>query len=608
MEETTILKVLENPWIQRIITKLFTKGKAILGDLSEKERIRWGKVFENYLKKTNENFSKTKTLLYRNIPVDIYEFYECIFLEKREKISINTQKIANVLNEGHKILITGLGGVGKTILMKHLFLNTIKTTEFIPVLIELRRINGKVNADFNLHEYIVKLLQEYGLSLSEKYYDYTFDEGYYVFLFDGYDEVEDKLKIVLKEEITKFSFKYNKNYFIISSRPLNEFISWENFLELKSLHLNKEQAISMIKKLKYDDEVKERFSKTLENGLFENYYTFASIPLLLLLMLLTYEETATIPSKLNEFYEQAFSVLFNKHDATKGLYIREIRTKLSYENFKKAFSYFCFSTYFRNKYSFSHSEIIQYIETINFEQLGIPRFKSEDFLEDLIVSLCLILEEGINYRFVHRSFQEYFSAVYFKELPDEQQKEFFILCMNNEKLEYADKFYSILLEIQKDRFMQNIVSTYLEITKNEMNKNMKYKSDEIRKVCLYFFKEFSFRIKRNNIKSIKLSISRINKLLFFIKILEINDSYGLQIEEEFYAEIEKILKIIYKNDIKIKELTFYELFNNDEFWSLFDKKYIKNIYFIWKKLENFYKKYKDKYKKNLVFYEFLNKI
>ena len=462
MENTLILKTLENPWIQGIITKLFTKGKEFFSDLSEKERIQWGESFEKYLKKTNENFSKTKTLLYRDTPVDIYDFYECISLMKSRGTCINTQEIRNILNEGNKLLITGLGGVGKTILMKHLFLNTIKTTEFIPVLIELRRLNDKINADFNLEEYIINLLKEYSLNLSEKYYNYTFDEGYYIFLFDGYDEVEDKSKSILKEEILNFSFKYNKNYFIISSRPSSEFISWENFVELKSLHLNKEQAVNMIKKLKYDDKVKNNFCKALENGLFEQYCTFASIPLLLLIMLLTYETSATIPNKLNEFYEQAFSVLFNKHDATKGLYIREIRTKLGYEDFKKAFSYFCFRTYFKSKYSFTYAEMSYFINEINEKKLEIPEFKSKDFLSDLMYAVCMVLEDGLEYKFIHRSFQEYFAAIYIRNLSDEKQKRFFKEYLDRNITHNESSFFQILYELQKERFILNILAPFIE--------------------------------------------------------------------------------------------------------------------------------------------------
>ena len=42
---------------------------------------------------------------------------------------------------GNKIIVTGTGGIGKSILFKHLFLNTIEETGLIPVLIELRSFN-----------------------------------------------------------------------------------------------------------------------------------------------------------------------------------------------------------------------------------------------------------------------------------------------------------------------------------------------------------------------------------------------------------------------------------------------------------------------------------
>lgn len=46
---------------------------------------------------------------------------------------INTDKITNLFELGNKIIVTGTGGVGKSILFKHLFLNTIEETGLIPV-------------------------------------------------------------------------------------------------------------------------------------------------------------------------------------------------------------------------------------------------------------------------------------------------------------------------------------------------------------------------------------------------------------------------------------------------------------------------------------------
>lgn len=613
MSEEIILKAFENPWVQGIVNKIFTKGKEVLNDLNEKEKIQWRIAFEKYLKKTNESFSKTKTLLYRDTPVDIYDFYECISLLKDRKTHIDTQEINNILNEGHKILITGLGGVGKTILMKHLFLNAIKTTNLIPVLIELRRINGKTVGDFDLKKYIIDTLKDYNLNLSEKYYDYTFDEGYYIFLFDGYDEVEDKLKITLKAEISKFALKYNKNYFIISSRPSSEFISWENFLELKSLHLNKKQAINLINKLKYNEIVKTKFVHALKNGLFESYSTFASTPLLLIIMFLTFEANATIPNKLNDFYEQAFSVLFYKHDATKDCYSRERKSGLEYVDFKKAFSCFCFKTYFNEKYSFSHKEIIEYINIIDSDKLGIPKFKAEMFLHDLMASLCLIVEEGMDFKFVHRSFQEYFAAFYFKDLLDEQQKSFFLVCLKNKKINFFDKFFLILLELQKDRFIKNIVFPYVEHIKNTLEKSSNFREEKDRKIFLYFMGNFKLELVKDETKKKIISFIlddgfEFKGICFFSDLLNLEHRTSLDDIDLIFKEIEKekIPKRVFKaSPSPFQEISLLKIFEDDVIWNQFKKKCFENILLSWSDLELYYEENNKKLDKNLGFDDFL---
>lgn len=632
MNEEIVLKAFENPWVQGILNKIFIKGKEFLKDLNEKEKLQWGTAFEEYLKKTNESFSKTKTLLCPNTPVNIYEFYECISLRKNnevkdfleddfdeeimlcsEKNRIDTQDITNVLNVSNKVLITGTGGIGKTIMMKHFFLNTIEKTNLIPVLIELRKINKLGETDFNLETYIINFLKEYKLNLEKKYFEYTFNEGYYIFLFDGVDEVEEKLRIKLKTEIDKFTFKYDKNYFIISSRPSSEFISWNNFIELKSLHLTKEQAISLIKKIRYDEVVKNKFAVALENGLFENYYTFASTPLLLNIMLLTFEANATIPNKLNDFYEQAFSVLFYRHDATKDCYVRERKSGLEYVDFKKAFSYFCFKTYFNEKYNFSYKEIIEYINSIDNHKLEIPEFKASYFLYDLMSSLCLIVEEGIDYKFVHRSFQEYFAAVYFKELLDEQQKSFFLLFLEKGSMKFEDKFFKILLGLQKERFIKNIILPYIQKIKESMEKITEYNNDKEKKIILFFIGNFQIEIRRN--KSIAFrggKITYYEGICFLSNILDLDSKVVMHNIVELYKEMEKVVKKVLEKKIykllKGQKIKIYlrDFLSNDEIWNLFNKENFQNIFDSWNELENFYEIHNKKQEKELTFDDFFN--
>lgn len=49
----------------------------------------------------------------------------------------------------------------------------------------------------------------------------------------------------------------------------------------------------------------------------------------------------------------------------------------------------------------------------------------EKFFEDLNLSVCMLVKEGNKYVFAHRSFQEYFSAVFLNECPEKQANKIF---------------------------------------------------------------------------------------------------------------------------------------------------------------------------------------
>lgn len=162
----------------------------------------------------------------------------------------------------------------------------------------------------------------------------------------------------------------------------------------------------------------------MDEYLYDKYETFASNPLLLTIMLLTFESRVSIPDKLNDFFEQAFTTLFHTHDATKGGYKRDICSGLGYEDFKTVFAYFCFKSFFNSDYRFSENKVLEYIGIARQKRVVEVNFDSMDFLIDLTNSVCMLIHDGLEYRFSHRSFQEYFAALYTVQLDDEQQKNF----------------------------------------------------------------------------------------------------------------------------------------------------------------------------------------
>lgn len=436
-----------------VVKKLTKKYK----DIINKEEIDYGLVFENYLVDAEKHISMAKTILYGQTPHHLYSFFECMGVANKEGV-IDTSNVNNILNMGNKIIITGTGGIGKSMLMKHFFLDTIKNTSYIPVLVELRGLNEYPPEEICIEKYVFNILEIFGFKLEEEYYRYSLETGCYLILFDGYDEVKNANSQKVTQEIINFSNKYSDNHIILSSRQLEEFVGWSDFKEYSAMALTKEQALSLISKLDYDQELKEKFYKQLDEELFERYESFASNPLLLTIMLMTFEERISIPDSKTDFYEQAFSTLFHKHDAMKkGKYKREKVSGLGYEDFKKVFSYFCFRSFFKNQYEFTEKSVLENISKAKQKTYSYGEFKESDYLEDMTKAVCMLVHEGLNYRFSHRSFQEYFAAVYTTQLSDEEQKQFISSWLKSVSGRMTTDFLDILAELQPDRFMKNIL-------------------------------------------------------------------------------------------------------------------------------------------------------
>ncbi len=451
--------------IEDAIRNSWDKIKHFFVDLNNKESVVYGAAYEKYLRNTYQKFSKIKTIIYRRVPKDLYSFYECIGLLNSGN-TIDTSNINNILNVDKKIIVTGTGGIGKTMLFKHLFIDAIKNTNLIPVLIELRALNNVEDKSLSLKTIVYKTLVENGFNLSEDYFEYSLQLGSYVILLDGFDEINKDKMSKVASEIKSFSSEYNDNSFIVSSRPLDLFIGWNDFVELSAMSLSKEQALSLINKIEYDETVKEKFYRELEESLYDRYKSFASNPLLLNIMLLTYNNHASFPDNINEFYEQAFATLFNMHDATKDSYVRDIRSELGCDDFKSVFAYICFKSYFRNEYEFSEVKIRKYINESK-EKHDKLNFSADGFLEDLTSSVCMLVKEGLDYCFSHRSFQEYFAAWYTCKLTDDIQSRLLTSWLKESHNSRSDAYFEMLFNMQGEKVNKIIFSPGLKKIKSE---------------------------------------------------------------------------------------------------------------------------------------------
>lgn len=386
----------------------------------------------------------------------------------------------------NNIIIMGSGGTGKSMLMRHLFVNTQHKGSYIPVLIELRKMSSVAKADSML-KMVHSCIEEFDVKLDQVQFEYSLRSGKYLLLFDGLDEVKEEIRDRVENLIQELSKKYPRNGFVVSSRREGvDFNELETYTVVKSLPLEKEQAVELVNRIgKNDDKVKE-FSELLSKELFEKHIDFASNPLLLTMMYITFIDNNVIPEHLTDFYEAAYDALYKRHDANKeGVFERDYKCKkLGQKEFKDLFSYFCFQSYFVQQYEFSKEKICEYIRN-GIERLNLEGLieKPEMFFDDIKDIVCLIVEEGSIFKFTHRSFQTYFAAYYTAtQVSDEQQKTFLSKEIRNQNFLAKDFFY-MLNRLEGDRFCSNVLEPGI---KKIMKKIKESESPEVGLLTLMF--------------------------------------------------------------------------------------------------------------------------
>ena len=443
-------------YLSPLISKIANKLKITYNEVKIDLEI----PFQAYLTNSYEKYSKIKTIIYGIEPKKLYDFFEIPFLKKgSDIIKPTTTKILTDLSKF--LIIEGSGGIGKSTLMKHLFLSELELKDYIPIFIELKDFNEEEHLD--LEKLLLKKLNQFHNTFQEEYLDYALQSGCFLFLLDGYDELYSENQKEFFKKLNDFCDKYPENHYILSSRPYSEseFIEFQRFTVLKAVSFTKEQAISLITKIEYpDEELKDKFIRDLESGLYDRHKSFASNPLLLNIMLSTYNDYAEIPQKLHLFYYQAFDTMLSKHDATKS-YRRKMLSDLSSDTFKECFAIFCLLTYQKAKTEFTFPEIEEIFKKFP------PRIKNVlnigSFIHDLENCLCVLYKEGNRYKFSHRSFQEYFVAYFLNIQTDSKMRDYSFRLIESGKFRAsADSVFFMLEDMNTLRFNSNILIPLLD--------------------------------------------------------------------------------------------------------------------------------------------------
>lgn len=380
------------------------------------------KGYQSYLEDTNERVSTFKTFANPTQPVSLLEHFVTLEFETRRNRPILTQDdlLERAIRRPCRFVISGTAGYGKSMAMRYLALSLFENPRGkIPLFLELRHLNRVSAPDLiqYIHASYRRLSQIEIESLRQ-----GLTAGAFILLLDGFDELNHELRPLVENQILDLSKTFPQCSVIVSGRPDDRFSSWRLFTTYRIKPMSKPRVVELLHKLDYDNGVKRRFITKINKGLYETHESFLSTPLLAILMLLTYEQNANIPDKIHLFYAKAFETLFHKHDALKEQYDRSRKSGLQVDEFEKVFSVFCLKSYVQEKTEFTKSELLTALrEGLEYEGHSLS---SESYLFDVEEAVCLLMKEGTSYFFVHRSFQEYFAAVFLSSCPEDIRDEF----------------------------------------------------------------------------------------------------------------------------------------------------------------------------------------
>lgn len=411
---------------------------------------QFSEALQRYEKQTFDRCIKIKTLINRDTPIDILDIYVPVRFRNSSTV-VDQFSLIEKLHDLKTVAISGTGGSGKSMFMKYLWLSLFEDNKGkIPIFLELRNYN-----DITFEDFLVFLFTSIfsgventdGMPIFIK----MLHDGKFSFVFDGFDEVSEDRKNNLGKQISAISNKYPSNIFVVSTRPLDTVANWTNFVTYHVAPMTMQDVLLLIKKIDFPNKVKSKFPQAIKTHLFQSHKTFLEIPLLTTIMLFLFNEIADIPNDMHVFYDQAFWTLFRRHDASKEAFDRKLNCGLSLDDFRSAVASFCFFSYIGSKPNLSETDINKYIsQSAIFLNLDVD---IESFKKDLINNICFLQLDGTDYVFIHRSFQEYFAAVFISNRPENEWLEAALL-LPNATTENAVK---ILHSMNKEKFNSAII-------------------------------------------------------------------------------------------------------------------------------------------------------
>jgi len=380
--------------------------------------------YEDYVAKSHEALSQLCTILDPTTNLRIEDVYVPLTLKAmRDGREVEVSGYPDRLfRQSPHTLVIDTAGMGKSTLSRFIFLKSTEpgSAKKLPIFVELRRM--KANED--LAALIARELALFkGAAYSEDVLLSVLSTGQFLLLLDGVDELPDAARPTFVDGLRKIIAKCAGLDLWITSRNdpiLTEFPTLERW---RVSPLNRDSAYQLIHRYERNREIANQLVGALKSSEIESIETFLGTPLLVVLLVSSYEQKQFVPVKRSNFYYQVFDALFERHDASKGGLVRPRQSSLTIDQFYSVLRAFCFMLI--------RDGTVE-IDQVTFEnRMGqakrlLPQltFSSESVKADLLHAVPLMTLDGGKLRFAHKSMIDFFAAAYVTSDLGGRQSEF----------------------------------------------------------------------------------------------------------------------------------------------------------------------------------------
>lgn len=154
-----------------------------------------------------------------------------------------------------------------------------------------------------------------------------------------------------------------------------------------------------------------------------------------------------IPNTLSQFYSNIFDTVFHRHDNIKGKVYRERHWNDNRRIYRELFDCLCFISLRDGLNGFSHEKLVSFV-SISLKHINEEYSIADKAVKELSSITNLIIEDGFNeYRFVHKSIQEFFAASFIISLQHDKKISFYKKCFND--YSFYTTFYNSLFFLEE---------------------------------------------------------------------------------------------------------------------------------------------------------------